>query len=407
MAQCTLDAISTLRTVRSIKLALKEPPQGLSQMYEAILAKVPAADVVPLRKILLWLSFSVMPMKLDELHSAVAIEQDLDELDEDACLSSPQDVLHMCGSLVDISDQGHVRLAHLSVRDYLLSDEICQGRASAFALEQKSGNREMALDCFTYLSFRDFQSGPCETSTAFTARIDDHPFLRHASISWTYYLRKADLDTQLDDRILGFFSEERRNVFMSWVQVLNAPSNFKWDLYPAHATSLYYASSFGLDFIVQHLIDGGANLDAPGSRFGGTALHGAVLRYHTSVADMLLQAGASASRADFNSVTPLHTAAAHSHVDSIELLLARGASVTARDRGGETPMDWAIKAGQQVSQQLLAGAIESPGRSPELPDQQVWQRSVNYFPSDWYEHRSGLDSSIVVSVSIGGPVSSH
>ncbi len=70
---------------------------------------------------------------------------------------------------------------------------------------------------------------------------------------------------------------------MSWVQDLNADYSFKYNLYPQHATSLYYAASFCLDHIVNALIENGAVLDAPGSRFGGTALHGAVLRCHVLI----------------------------------------------------------------------------------------------------------------------------
>jgi ankyrin repeat protein len=210
--------------------------------------------------------------------------------------------------------------------------------------------------------------------------LNTHPFLRHASTAWTYYLRKTDAATQLDDQILGFFSEKRRSAFMAWVQVLNAPSNFKWDLYPRHTTLLYYAASFGLDSIVERLLEKGADRDVPGSRFGGTALHGAVLRCQIPVIKRLLQAGAAPSRADSHGVTPLHTAAANRHAGPIELLLEYGASVTVKDRGGETPMDWAVNAGQKPSQELLTGASVPCEKDVEKADH-VYTGYVNYFPS--------------------------
>ena len=85
-------------------------------------------------------------------------------------------------------------------------------------------------------------------------------------------------------------------------QVLNADYNVKWDVYPRHATSLYYAASFGLAEIVEALIGTGAELNAPGSRFGGTALHAAALREHIPVMKLLLEAGSDPGRADFNHV---------------------------------------------------------------------------------------------------------
>lgn len=35
---------------------------------------------------------------------------------------------------------------------------------------------------------------------------------------------------------LGVFSDEFHNQFMSWVQLINADSRFKWNIYPRHAT---------------------------------------------------------------------------------------------------------------------------------------------------------------------------
>lgn len=401
--QCTLDCISTLRTVKSIRSALQQLPEGLGETYRNILVRVPKNDMGLVRKILLWLSFSVLPLTLEELHAAIAIEQGSDGTDEDSFLGSTQDILSMCGSLITVSDEGYVQLAHMSVKDHLLSEDIQQGpaSASAFALNAISGRRELALDCFAYLSFHDFHSGPCQTAEAFARRLASHPFLRHASTAWTYYLRGTDPSAQLDDKILGFFSPQNREAFMSWIQVLNADSNFKWDLYPRHATALCYAASFGLLHVVNHLIEHGADLDAPGSRFGGTALHGAVFRYHTPVSEALLKAGANPNRADFDKVTPLHTASAQGHIESIKLLLAHGASKEARDRGGEAPVDWAIKSDQKESQGLLSGgAAAREGGSQQASEQQVWKRYVHYFP-DWYERRSGLESSIIVGVTMG------
>ncbi|ORY03156.1 hypothetical protein BCR34DRAFT_545330 [Clohesyomyces aquaticus] len=401
LVQCTLDELSNLRTVRSIRSVLAQLPRGLAETYENILKKVEDPDVALVRKILLWLAFSVLPLSLDQLHSAIAIEQGLDELDEDSCLGNAQDILSMCGSLISVSDEGHVRLAHLSVRDYLLSKDLQQGQLSKFALEPIAGNQGLALDCFTYLLFQEFQNGPCETAEAFADRIARHPFLRHASTAWTYYLRSCNPTTQLKDQILEFFSPENRQAFMSWVQVLNADVNFKWDIYPRHATSLYYAASFGLLDVVKTLIDGGDALDSPGSRFGGTSLHGAVFRNHVPVVQALLEAGALPSRADFDGVTPLHTAACYGHLQCVELLLKHGALIEAKDNGGETAMDWAIQAGQKEAQLLLANDATTTKLDLTMPEQKVWERTVGYFPK-FYERRSGLESSIVVEVSIGG-----
>jgi len=390
-----------LRTVRSIRSALKELPTELEKLYEDILVKLPSSDEGIVRRILLWLSFSVLPVTLEELHSAIAIEQGVDQLDEESYLGNAQDILEMCGSLINMTEHGQVRLAHMSVKDYLLSQEIRNGPASAFALDIKDSNRELAVACFTYLSFQDLQSGPCQSAEAFAARLTTYPFLRHASTAWTYYLRGCESSAQLDENIFAFFSPDTRGAFMSWVQVLNADSNFKWDLYSRHATSLYYAASFGLLHVVKNLIAKGSNVNEPGSRFGGTPLHGAILRYHIDVAETLLKEGALPNKADFNGVTPLHTAATCGHVDSIKLLLKYGASKEIKDMGGETPLVWAIKAGHSAARKLLEGELAVEEECMKIGEKQFWIRSHKaYFPN-WYDRRSGLESSIVVAVTVG------
>jgi hypothetical protein len=395
-----------LRTVKAIKIALDELPEGLNETYERILMKIPNSDTEIFRKVLTWLAFAVLPLTLGELHEAVAIEPGSDCLDEESCLSRPQDILSLGNGLIDVSEDGHVRLAHLSVRDYLLSVDVWKNDAlSRFALGKADANKKLAISCLTYLSFRDLTTGPKDNFDAYIDRIARHPLLKYASTAWTYHVRASEPDSELNTMILDFFSASSRGKFMSWVQVLNADYHFKWDLYPKHATSMYYAASFGLAETVTSLISGGHDIDAPGSRFGGTALHAAVLRHHVPVMKILLDAGASPSKADLNKVTPLHTAVTHGNMEVIKMLLEYSASKDAIDGMGETPYDWASKAGQAEVLKLLQGnEVKGEGSisSPSSPssDSVVWRRTVPYFP-DFYGRRSGLDSSIILKVEVG------
>jgi hypothetical protein len=281
----------------------------------------------------------------------------------------------------------------MSVKDYLLSTEIRDSRASAFALEPIAGNRELALDCFTYLTFKDFQTGPCQSQPDFASRLAKYPFLRHASTAWTYYLRASDPTAPADDQILNFFSPKNRQALLSWVQILNAQDpggESKWHLYPRHATSLYYASSFGLIDVVKRLIRDGADLNVPGSRFGGTALHGAVCRDQIPIIKTLLEAGALPNQSDFDCLSPLHTAASEGYVESLKLLLEYGASPDAKDRGGETPIDWARKSHQPVTLQLLTGSPPVNEASPKELGLKVWNGFVGSYIPEWYRHHRRL-----------------
>ena len=303
----------------------------------------------------------MLPLTLREVHEAIAIEVGLDELDEDSRLRSPQDILDLCGSLISLSESGHVRLAHLSVREYLLSSSIKRHPTlSVFALDDTKSNHELALNCLTYLSYRDMRTGPCTTAQAYTERTITFPLIGYAALCWTYFVRRTTADSQLRRLISDFFSPRSRSTFMSWVQIINASNEAQWNFYPHHATPLYYAASFGLIDTVKDIIqDTEVDLDAPGSRFGGTALHAAVLREHIEVMELLLAAGADPNQADWNLVSPLHSAALYGSEKVIRVLLDHGASVEAMDSEGRTPHDWALNGWEPDAQRLVLRAGEA------------------------------------------------
>lgn len=392
---------------------------------------------------LMWLSFCTTHLTQEELREAVAI-QPYGEIDEYCRLTSVEDMLLLGNSLIGgIADEkGHVSLAHLSVRDYLVSATLRQDpRLSYFALEAAQSHSELAADCLTYLFLEELRHGPCNSADDYMERLRKLPFLKHAANAWSYHLRSANIDDHLSKLALRLFLPESHGTFMSWIQVIHTgtDSNFKWNVYPSHATPLYYAASFGLRDIVSYLLRENlypAELNAAGSRFGGTALHAAVIREHFGVMEDLFNAGADPSRADFNKVTPLHSAASQGSVEATRMLLRFGAATDARDSmTGTTPLEWARNSGRRDIVALIeavdigvsdsdsaVSSSSSPGQTtPErsttssssqsslrIPlmakkEVTVWAPAPQYFP-DHYEKRSGLDSSIILGYTVGKEV---
>jgi len=256
-AQCQLDSIAQARTVRDAKARISTLPEGLDDTYGRILSQVPAAYVAVFLKALNWLAFAVVPLTLEQLWEAVAIERNTASIDEDSRLRGPHDVLELGKSLVRATAEGHVGLAHLSVRDYLLSSKIRDNAAvSQFALERREGSAGLAVDCLTYLFFEELRDGPSRTADEYVGRLKRLPMLKYAATAWPYHVKAAAAAAggEVEHLVSRFFHPECRNNFMSWVQVLNADANFKWDVYPRHATPLYYASSFGLGWAVRSLL---------------------------------------------------------------------------------------------------------------------------------------------------------
>ena len=415
-----------------------------------------------MRNALEWLSFSLMSLSLAELHEILAVEPGTSQVDNEARLCSPMDILTLGNSLFDLSSSGHIHLAHLSVRDYLLApSSVYDGRKAYFHLNMHESHRNLTLRCLTYLLLEAFKDGPARTAEDYAKRLQQFPFLKYAASAWPYHAQlgfsplsknSREESKATDDEtmavILEFFHPRRRANFIAWVQVINANYNFKWDIYPRNATPLYYAASFGLDSVVERLLSSpefnGTDLNAPGSRYGGTPVHAAAYRQHSSTLRILLDAGANAAKADFNGVTPLHSAAANGDLVTIRMLLdglPSEAAANAKDNLGETPYDWAMGATQAEAAELLRSRPTNDatkgkglevvttelGQRDRTQQQQLSERAieevhsagleiersvspplgilsqnqpVSYFP-DFYAKRSGLDSSIVMGVNKG------
>jgi Ankyrin repeats (many copies) len=293
-------------------------------------------------------------MTLDELWEAIAIDTEHSGVDEGEFLSSPFDIVDMCGNLVVASDITNiVTLAHLSVKEYLLSSSIIETSVRSFAFSEHSGYQTLTAFCLSYLSSTDFCTGPVKTGKAWTHRNTTHPFLEYAARAWPQYAILAEQPDDIVRKINQFFKLESGRSFMSWVQVLNA--DVSWYDYPRWGQPLYYSASFGLDKVVSLLIQEDSDtvsINKPGSRYGGTALHGAVLRQHTEVMKLLLDAGADPNKVDTIGIPPMHTAAINGNVKVISLLLEHGARVDEYFEG-KKPLYWARRYGYQEAVDIL------------------------------------------------------
>ena len=352
--QCQLDSISAMRTAKSIREALQSLPRGLEETYARILRNVPVQDRTVVHRTLQWLTLSITPFSLTQLNEAVAIEHSQGEIDDENRLLSPSDILALCGSLVVLGEFETVKLAHLSVEDYLLSDGLRSDQSVAsFALSRMESNLAVSLDCMTYLNFKELKRGPSASEIDFQRRMERLPLLEHAARSWPYHFRACVSSEVAKTEVMRFFDAANQQAFMSWVQILNARRLDQWDEWPRQATALYYASSFGLRSIVDALIQTGVDINAPASRFGGTALHGATLREHVGVMKLLLDAGADPNKQDSNLISPLHTAAFWGNERVIRLLLQYGASPVLNGVHNESPLDWTSN-NSRVERILLA-----------------------------------------------------
>jgi ankyrin repeat protein len=106
-------------------------------------------------------------------------------------------------------------------------------------------------------------------------------------------------------------------------------------------TPLYRAAT---GEVARVLLAAGATADAVSGPTRGTPLHQAARRGHVSVAEALLDHGATLESRDAKQQTPLRRAVNCRQVPIVRLLVRHGADPHAVDRRGVTPLDVARSA---------------------------------------------------------------
>lgn len=100
-----------------------------------------------------WLAFSMQPLTVDELAEIFIMHpDDAFIIDSTERLFTPRDVLMYFSGLI-VENQETVRLAHFSIKEYLVSSRIQQHLTSTFSIRDIDAHLFIACSCFSYLSY--------------------------------------------------------------------------------------------------------------------------------------------------------------------------------------------------------------------------------------------------------------
>lgn len=210
-------------------------PKTLDDTYERILCNIDKEYAQDALKVLQWLAFSKKPLKLREVAEATAISlDDTPRFDPEDRLRHPTDVLAICSSLVHVdhsldcgsnvassipnsgptsdaysihnltensssdSEQyepstaptedsilnGEIRLAHFSVKEYLVSERIKRNQAAFYSMPEAPTHAVLARSCLTYLlHFEQPLSDPM-----IAEYMNQYPLLRYCIEEWDLHV---------------------------------------------------------------------------------------------------------------------------------------------------------------------------------------------------------------------------
>ena len=167
------------------------------------------------------------PLHLKEIAEVVAIDiNDHPKFDPQRRLPDPEDVIEICSSLITVSDNvsdddefeflyprscgAYVALAHFSVKEYLTSDTIRQGKAVKFSLDEMDSHVALIKDCLAYLFHFD-ELGSL-TSNVFA----EYPLAQYAAMHLPRHARVAE---KKDKAICQDLFLTKGQAFRNWVRL--------------------------------------------------------------------------------------------------------------------------------------------------------------------------------------------
>lgn len=232
-----------------------------------------------------------------------------------------------------------IRLAHDSVKEYLVSERIKRAKAAYFSISEASTNAFLARSCLAYLMH--FKQ-PLSDSTA--EYLCEYPLLRYSAQEWEFHVAgSGDLnrDTRISSVLREFFLAQNFS-FANWLVVPFGPHHGNFQQMEERVEDggdlklegrLYHASRLGLLDICKSLLQQGVSADPPTQSTTGlvkalsTPLQVAAYKGYDAVVRLLLDHGANVNQRSVYAST-LDYAVAEGRQSIVRLLLERGAEIT-------------------------------------------------------------------------------
>ncbi|KAF8854030.1 ankyrin [Acephala macrosclerotiorum] len=324
---CQLEVLRKCVKVDALRKALKSLPKTLDETYARILVNIDEEYSQDAFRILQWLVYSARPLRIEEVAEVLAIDTSESRFDPENRLPEPRDLLTICSSLVTIVartpqdgigppyETTELRLAHFSVKEYLISDRIRNGMAFQYDI-QSGAEEQIAQTCLSYLLH--FQKGVLTSKN-----VNTFPLALYAAEHWCRHFRAIKYSDQATKLGMQLF---QRDPFENWIRLFN--TDRAWEGTDIERTSivspLYYASLEGLFKLVSLLLEKGADVNAQGGHYG-SALQAASANGHEAIVALLLEKGADVNAQGGHYGSALQAASANGHEAIVALLLEKGA----------------------------------------------------------------------------------
>jgi ankyrin repeat protein len=325
---CQLDRLRRCLLPR-IRQAINELPETLDETYERTLLDIGEENWAFAHRLFQCIVVARRPLRVEELAEFLAFNSDTGgslTFQRDWRPENPRDtVLSTCSSLISIvyvDGSAVMQFSHFSVKEYLTSSRIAEGRVSRYYIPLEPAHIFVTQACLSVLLEID--------DHVTRSVIDEFPLARYAARYWTKHGEFGDVASHAEDLMKRLFNPEGHH-FANWVRM--------HDTFPSgEEKALHYAARHGFHRVVEWLIMP-CSQDASILGFNGwTPIHTASRYGQLMVVQVLLKHHADVNVVTGSGWTPLHHAMYKEHPNVARLLLERVANVDIKDRAGRTPL---------------------------------------------------------------------
>ncbi|KAL7931996.1 ankyrin repeat-containing domain protein [Trichoderma chlorosporum] len=369
------ETLQHLSSVSLIRKALQDLPTGLDATYDRLLLRLNPAFQDQIINCLKWLAFSNEMLTVDQLAQVfILFPKRAIPFDETEKLFCSEDVLkYLPGLFVvehvtkyispsfDSCTFPYIRLAHFSVKEYLVSNRIFEGPATAFSFSEIDDHLQIAHCCLAF-----HLHVPYERDIKGCYPWNEHHLGKYAYEHWASHLEMVPRAcwpaevTQaairaLTTRYPSFYrmlfhsgnfgtadlSDLSRNLrqpqcytarcgYLQLTELLLSQEDGA-NVYLTQEdfdVALHNAAVGGRTAVVKFCLSKGANVNSESESFGDV-LQATAHEGHDAIVSILLDSGAdiNAQRGKFG--TALQAAAYWGHLSVMKLLVSRGADVNA------------------------------------------------------------------------------
>ncbi|CUS15236.1 unnamed protein product, partial [Tuber aestivum] len=246
---CLLGILEDCLTPESMRDALKELPKDLDSVYARTLDLIPEKQKELIQRAMHWLAFSAEPLTLGQLAEAVVIKYDVNEYGDDfGAILDMNCLMDACPSLISFEDaRGHksspqenrrLRLAHFSVKEYLISDRVAQGPSAFYHISEDEANLLMGHACLSRILRHSAQGAICGNE------VERTPFLYHSARYWFVHIRSIEVTAPAP---LSKAALKVLELGQGWLDIYNPDSLHRSLLDPGvYPPAIYYSSLLSL-----------------------------------------------------------------------------------------------------------------------------------------------------------------